>query len=75
MSISLKFNYIPYKVNKMTVLFIYQKHDCKQKRALVLIYMLTLIYIILCIQCFLNRWFLICYLILTIPEIHIFKSK
>ena len=50
MSISLKFIYIPYKVNKIIVLIYYQKHDCKLKKVLVFIYVLTLMYILLCIQ-------------------------
>ena len=29
MSISSKFNYIPYKVNKMIVMIYLLKHDCK----------------------------------------------
>ena len=44
-----------------------------KQKVLVLIYVLTLMHILLCIQIvfFFNTWFLICYLILTILEIHL----
>ena len=47
-----------------------------KQKVLVMIYVLTLMYIVLCIHFLLkNMWYLICYLILTITEIHFFKWK
>ena len=61
MSMSLKFNYIPYKVNKMIYLFVYQKHDCKQTKGIgfdVCVY--YNVYTFMYINYFLNMLFLIC---------------
>ena len=49
MSISKKINYIPYKVNKMIVLIYFPMILNKQK-VLIVNYVLTLMYIFLCVQ-------------------------
>ena len=68
MSILLKLNYLPYKINKMIILIYVRKYDHKLTKSIgfalcaysnVSTFMYT--------NYFLNRWFLILYLILTIP--------
>ena len=51
-----------------------QKHDCKLTKCIgfdLCVYVYTFMYT----NYFLNMWFSICYLILTISEVHFFKSK
>ena len=68
MSISLKFNYIPYKVNKTIASIYLPKTDCKLTKSVgfdLCVY--SNVYTFMYTNYFLSRWFLIFYFILTIP--------
>ena len=76
MPVSLNFSYILYKVNKMIVLIYLPKYYCKLTKSIgFYLYAYCNVYTFIYTNYFLNMWFLICYLILTIPEKHVFKSK
>ena len=47
MSISLKYNYIPYKINEIIILIYLPYINCKLIRGIVLIYVITIISYIL----------------------------
>ena len=76
MSISLKFNYIPYKVNKMIFDLFTKNITVNKKNGIGFdLCAYSNVYIFIDANYFLNRWFLIWYLILKISEIHFIKSK